>query len=85
MRDRSPRRHAAAALLEAFREDSFDPADAQAPLQTLDEQRDGVARAVAAAVKGPEAVAEYAAVIEILASRLRDWLASIVSEKTARN
>jgi hypothetical protein len=40
------RRDAAAALLEAFREDSFDPAAGQTLLQNLDAQRDGVARAV---------------------------------------
>ena len=64
-------------------EDSFDPATVQALLQHLDEQRDGVARAVGAvAVEGPNAVAhsaEYAAHdTEELAGRLRDWLASIV-------
>ena len=78
------RRDAAVALLETFPEDSFDPAAAQALLQNLDEQRDGVARAVGAvAVEGPDAVAdsaEYAAVvIEALAGRLRDWVASVVS------
>jgi len=78
------RRDAAVALLETFPEDSFDPAAAQAMLQNLDEQRDGVARAVGAvAVEGPDAVAdsaEYAAVvIEALAGRLRDWVASVVS------
>ena len=85
MRDRSPRpagrRHRVPGI---FREDNFDPAAAHALPQNLDEQRDGVARAVgAAAVEGPETVAdsaEYAANdIEVLASRLRDWLASIVS------
>ena len=77
------RRDAAVALLETFREDSFDPPAAQALLQHLDELRDGVARAVGAvAVEGPDAVAnsaEYAAhAIEVLAGRLRDWLASVV-------
>jgi hypothetical protein len=77
------RRDAAVALLETFAEDSFDPAAVQVLLQNLDEQRDGVARAVGAvAVEGPDAVAnsaEYAArAVEQLAGRLRDWLASIV-------
>lgn len=76
------RRDAAVAFLETFPEDGFDPASAHVLLQNLDEQRDGVARAVGAvAVEGPEAVAdsaEYAAhSIEQLAGRLRDWLASI--------
>lgn len=78
------RRDAAVALLETFPEDSFDPAAVQVLLQSLDEQRDGVARAIGAvAVEGPERVAgsaEYAGhCIEQLASRLRDWLASIAS------
>ncbi len=82
------RRDAAVAFLETFPEDSFDPAAAQALLQNLDEQRDGVARAVGAvAIEGPDAVAkdaEYAAVvIEALAGRLRDWVASVVSRSTA--
>src|SRR6185437_10533910 len=69
-------------LLEAFIEDSFDPAAAHVLMQKLDEQRDGVARAVGAvAVEGPEEVsfsAENAAdSVEELAGRLRDWLASV--------
>jgi len=77
------RRDAAIALLETFPEDSFDPGAVQTLLRNLDEQRDGVARAVGAvAVEGPDAVAqsaEYAArAIEVLAGRLRDWVASVV-------
>jgi hypothetical protein len=76
------RRDAAVALLETFREDSYDAAAAHVLLQNLDEQRDGVAGAVGAvAVEGPERVAdraEYAAhSIEDLTGRLRDWLMSI--------
>jgi hypothetical protein len=78
------RRDAAAALLDAFREDSFDSTAAQALLQNLDAQRDGVARAVgAAAVEGPDTVANSAefaaAALEELAARLRDWVASVAS------
>jgi hypothetical protein len=77
------RRDAAVALLDAFPEDAFDPVVARSLLNNLDEQREDVARAVGAvAIEGPDAVAysaEYAAyAIEQLASRLRDWLASIV-------
>jgi hypothetical protein len=76
------RRDAAVALLETFPEDVFDQAAAQAQSQNLDEQRAAAARAVGAvAVEGPYAVAhsaEYAAAaIEVLAGRLRDWVASV--------
>ena len=77
------RRDAAVALLETFPEDVFDQAAAQVQLQNLDEQRAAVARAVGAvAVEGPYAVAqsaEYAGfAIEVLAGRLRDWVAYVV-------
>jgi hypothetical protein len=76
------RRDATVALLESFREDSFNSASAQVLLQNLDEHRDDVARAVGAvAIEGPERVAdtaEYAAQsIEQLVGRLRDWFASV--------
>lgn len=76
------RRDAAVALLETFPEDVFDQAAAHVQSQNLDEQRAAVARAVGAvAVEGPYAVAhsaEYAAyAIEVLAGRLRDWVASV--------
>lgn len=76
------RRDAAIALLNAFRDDDFDLAVAQARIQDLDDQRATVARAVGAvAVEGPYEVAagaEAAAyAVEELAGRLRDWVASV--------
>lgn len=77
------RRDAAVTLLETFPEDVFDQAAAQVQSQNLDEQRAVVARAVGAvAVEGPYAVAQSAEcaayAIEVLAGRLRDWVASVV-------
>jgi len=84
VRDRSPRpagrrRRAPGGLLRR----RLRPGRAQVQSQNLDEQRAAVARAVGAvAVEGPYAVAhsaEYAAyAIEVLAGRLRDWVASVV-------
>jgi hypothetical protein len=78
------RRDAAAALLDAFREDVFNLDKTEALLRKLDDQRDGVARAVGAVVvEGPLEVAlsaEFAATaVEELAGRLRDWFASVAS------
>jgi hypothetical protein len=77
-------------LLDDFFEDDFDLTVAQDRMRELDEQRDAVARAVgAAAVEGPDSVmssAEVAAsAIEHLASRLRDWVASVVTGRDERS
>jgi hypothetical protein len=84
------RRDAASALLDAFFEDEFDLTVLQDRMRELDEQRDAVARAVgAAAVEGPYSVmfsAEVAAsAIEHLASRLRDWVATVVTGRNERS
>jgi hypothetical protein len=76
------RQDAAIALLESFLEDAFDQAAVQMQLQQVDALRDVAARAVGAvAVEGPYAVAQsagYAArAIEVLATRLRDWVTSV--------
>ena len=77
------RRDGATALLDFLREDVFDQAAAQVRLQNLDEQRAAVAETVGAvAVEGPYAVAQSAEdaayAIEVLAGRLRDWVADVV-------
>lgn len=78
------RRDAAVAFLDAF-DGGFDPSAANSALQNLlEEQRDGVARAVGAvAVEGPDDVAlsaEFAArAIEVLAGRLRGWVTVIAA------
>ena len=84
------RRDAASALLQAFFEDDFDATVAQTRMQELDGQRDAVARAVGAvAVEGPYSVmssAEVAAsAIEALASRLRDWVATVAARRDERS
>jgi hypothetical protein len=76
------RRDAAAALLDTFLEDAFDLVATQVLLQNLDEQRDGVARAVGAvAVEDPYAVAYSAQIaaraVQAPAGRLRNWVASV--------
>lgn len=84
------RRDAANALLQAFFEDDFDTAAAQARMNDLDEQRDAVARAVGSvAVEGPDSVAHRAEVaasaLEEQASRLRDWLATVTAGRDERS
>ena len=76
------RRDDTIALLQTFLDDDFNQVDAQVRLQSLDEQRGSVARSVGAVVvEGPDAVAVHAESaaesIEALASRLRDWVASV--------
>lgn len=78
------RRDAAFALLDAFPEDGSDLAALHGLLRKLDEQRDGVARAVGAAVvEGPYQVAVSADgggfAVEVLAGRLRDWVAAVAA------
>ncbi|WP_371517620.1 hypothetical protein [Kitasatospora sp. NBC_01300] len=74
------RRDTAIALLDSFMDERFDPVEARARLQDLEEQRGAVARAVGAVVvEGPYDVthtAESAAQhVEVLVGRLRDWVA----------
>lgn len=76
------RRDDAIALMEAFRDDGFDQAAVQAQLQSLDEQRAAVARAVGAvAVEGPSMVAlaaeQAAGGIGVMVGRMRDWAAAV--------
>lgn len=84
------RRDAASALLEAFFEDDFNLTVAQDRMRELDEQRDALARAVgAAAVEGPYSVTTSAKVaataIKHLASRLLDWVATVVTGRDERS